>query len=533
MNASKNQGIDIGYYLSLISRRRWFVIVPFCLAIIIGSVLAVKLPKFYEASTVILVQPQEVPEKLVQSVVTGGIDNRIDSIAQQILSRSNLERLMERLKPSSGPQPQEMILEDRLAKMRERIKVEVNRDKSRRQQTTNAFSIVYQDENPAVAMRVVNELANLFMEENLKFRGIMASGTSDFLEAELENRRKQLEDLENELNQYRQKFMGELPEQLETNLRILDRLNGSLNEKERSLQNARVNLMAIENEMAVRQNAIIAGGANTDATAATGSRVPEEFMSVTQLKEKLAGLRAAYTDQHPDVVRLKAKIVKLEAESDPAASPVSRPRTVDVGVSAAAVRQTTVILGNIRTLELEIANLNKEIKEYQRRVEVTPKRELEMLSLKRDYNNMKGSYDSLLNRKLEAEVSVNLEKKQKGEQFQIIEPALMPSVPVSPNPKKLFLITIFAGLGLGAGLVFLLEALDTSVRKREDLEEKFGLAILASVPRIFDDRDVSRHRLRRAATLASVFLALVLTAGFASLSFIGVEKTFEMVGLYG
>jgi polysaccharide chain length determinant protein (PEP-CTERM system associated) len=528
MKTSQNQGINIAYYLALISRRRWLIIVPFCLVLVLGCILAIKLPRIYEASTVILIQPPEVSERLVQPVVTGGIESRINNISQQILSRSNLEKVIETLKQAPGTKSPDEFLEGRLANMRARIKVEVS--KKMRQKAADAFSIAYEDESPAVAAQVVNALAGLFMDENIKMRESQASGTSDFLESELENRRKQLEALEQELNRYRQKFMGELPEQLETNLRTLDRLNSALNEKQRGLQSARVNLVAIGNEMAVRQNALTSG---TNADSGSASKTSEEFMSLPQLKEKLSSLRSAYTDQHPDVVRLRAKIEKLEAEGAPTAPRGASPRAVDVGASAAAARQTTVISGTIRTLELEIANLNKEIAEYQRRVEVTPKRELEMLSLKRDYDNMKTSYNSLLNRKLEAEVSVSLEKKQKGEQFQIIEPAQVPSIPISPNPKKLFLFTVAAGLGLGGGLALLLEMFDTSVRKRDDIEDKFGLAILATVPCILDRKDASRRRVRMAATVASVFICLLLTAGFASLSFVGVEKTLQMVGLNG
>jgi len=532
MNTSKNQVINIGYYLGLISRRRWFIILPFCLAIIVGSVLAVKLPKLYEASTLILIQPQGVPEKLVQPVVTGGLDTRINNISQQITSRSNLEKVVERLRFSSGPKFQEALLDDQISEMRGRIRVEIGRDKGRKQKTVggDAFTIAYQDPDPRVAMLVVNALANAFMDENLKMRESRAVGTSDFLEAELESSRKRLEALEQDLKEYRQRYMGELPEQLETNLRMIDRLNATLNEKERNLQNARVNLVAIENELSMRQNAV---AASAPSEATPNDRVPEELMSVAQLKERLAGLMASYTDQHPDVVRLKAKIEKLEAGGRTTTTSAVSAKSGDVGLSATAVRQTTVLYGTIRTLELEIVSLNKEIREYQRRVEAAPKREIEMLSLRRDYDNMKASYNSLLNRRLEAEISVNLEKKQKGEQFQVIEPAVVPSIPAFPDLRKLFLITVFAGIALGGGLVFLIEMSDSSIRKREDLEEKFGLAILATVPRIFDDRDVSRHRIRAVATAASVFLAIVLTAGFASLSFIGVEKTMHLIGLYG
>jgi polysaccharide chain length determinant protein (PEP-CTERM system associated) len=440
--------------------------------------------------------------------------------------------MIQKLSLSEDPNFHEINLEDRIAGMRERIRVEVSRDKGKKRGTADAFSITYQDKDPQVAMLVSNGLANIFIDENIKMRETRASETNDFLEAELESGRKRLEAIEQELNEYRQKHMGELPEQLNTNLRALDRLHASLNEKERSLQNARVNLMALENEMAVRQNEVNAG-VGTDAGAVAAAKIPEELMSLPQLKEKLYRLRASYTEQHPDVVRLKDKIEKLEMEEPQSAQRGSPSKKIDVAVSASAARQTTVITGTMRRIEAEIANLNNEIKEYQRRVDATPARELEILTFKRDYDNMKSAYNSLLNRKLEAEVAVNLEKKQKSEQFQIIEPAELPTAPIFPDPRKLFLITVVAGLGIAGGLIFLLEMSDSSLRKRDDLEGKFGLAILATVPRIFDDKDAKRYRIRSVATAASVVLALLLTAGFASLNFIGVEKTLKLIGLHG
>jgi polysaccharide chain length determinant protein (PEP-CTERM system associated) len=532
MSLSKNQGMDVGYYLSILSKRRWLIIVPFCIAVIVGSALTVLLPKRYVASTLVLIQPQEVSEKLVPSVVTGAIGARISNISQQVLSRDYLEKVIQRLSLSADPTFQEIKLEDRILGMRERIEVDFSPGKGRKQRHLDAFSISYQDKEPRVAMLVANELANIFVEENAKMRGTRATETSGFLEAELEGSRKRIEAIEQELNEYRQKHMGELPEQLDTNLRILDRLNASLNQKERSLQDARINLAALENELTVRQNALIAGAGN-DSASTPSAKLPEEYMSLPQLKEKLAGLRTAYTEQHPDVVRLKAKIEKIEMDGTQSA-PQGRPsKKLDVGVSASAARQTTVITGTIRTLETEIANLNMEIKEYQRRVEATPTRELELLALKRDYDNMNSAYDSLLKRKLEAEVSANLEKKQKSEQFQIIEPAELPKIPTFPDPRKLFVITIAAGLGLAVGLIFLLEISDTSLRTRDDLEDKFGLAILATVPRIFDEMDVKRHRIRTVATAVSVVIALLLTVGFVSLNFNGVENTFKLIGLHG
>jgi polysaccharide chain length determinant protein (PEP-CTERM system associated) len=541
MPSNRPQGIDLSYYLGLVSRRRWFIIAPFCLAVLVGSYLAVTLPRIYEASTLILVQAQRVPEKLVQPVVSSDLDARISTISQQILSRSNLESVIQRFRLFSDPSQAKLFVEEKIEDLRKRIKVQVSRGR----RDADAFTISYRDSDPKTTMQVTNALATFFINENLKDRETQAVGTSDFLEAELETMRKRLEVREQDLKEYRQQNMGELPEQLDSNLKILERLNQQLSQKEESLRSARVGLVALENELSARRNAMGAmmGSAELGA-GGTGTKGSDEGMTLLQARERLAALLASYTEQHPDVVRMKARVEKLEAEaaaaganapqdsSDPAARNRAAAGRAMLGLSTEAVKQRTMLIGTIQTLETDIAAINKETREYQRRVEATPKREQELLSIKRDYENIKASYNSLSNRKLEAEISVNMEKKQKGEQFQIIDSARLPEKPVSPDVKRLFLITIVAGLGLGGGLVFLLDMLDSSVRRREDIEEDFGLPVLAAVPRIFSTRDKIRYRYRQVATAASVLVALVLTAGFAILTFNGVEKTVEIVKQY-
>lgn len=534
MSTAQSEGLNIGYYLTLVSRRRWFIIVPFCLAMIVGMVLAVKLPKIYEANTLILVQPQRVPEKVVTPVVDSDIESRISTLSQQIMSRSNLERVMEQYKLFSDPDSASMLMEDKLESLRKRIKVEVGRG-PRTRRDADSFSVVYRDRNPQITMRVANGLATFFIDENLKSREGIAVGTSDFLDAELESMRKRLEEQEQLLKKFREKNMGELPEQLESNLRILDSLKSQLTQKEDSLRSARVSLAALESEISIRQGAI-AAMLPPPGPAVTG-RENEDQMSLDQLKDKLAGLRASYTDQHPDVVRLKARIARLEKEQ--ASAPPGSDRTVEGGattgryasvqLSAETVRQKTVLIGAVRALEGEIGRVSQEIRDHQRRIEATPRREQELLTIKRDYDNIKASYNSLLSRKIEADIAVNMEKKQKGEQFQVIDVARLPQKPVSPDLPKLFMIMVAAGLGLGATLIFLLERMDTSVRRLDKLEEEIGLPVLAMVPRIFTPGDRKRHRMVVAATTVSIVVALALTSAFAVLVFSGVETTLDLV----
>ena len=520
MRKAQTEGLNIGYYLTLVSRRRWFIIVPFCLAMIVGMVLAVKLPKIYEASTLILVQPQRVPEKIVTPVIEGYIETRISTLSQQIMSRSNLERVIEKFKLFSDPNSADMLAEDKVESIRKRVKVQIGDARARR--VTDSFSILFQDSDPQIAMKVTNGLANYFIDENLKDRENIAVGTTGFLDTELDTIRKRLEDQEEILKKYREQHMGELPEQLSSNLSVLEGLYQQLSRKEEGLRNSRLSLSSLEKEIS----------ASREAAAQGAGRVSEENMSIEQLKAALALLRDSYTDQHPDVLRLKARIARREKEP-PADSTAqggeSAERSLSFKPNKDIERQKNALLGSISLIEEDMARINRSIREYQRRIEITPKREQELLTLRRDYDNIRNSYNSVSTRKLEADIAVNMEKKQKGEQFYVIDVARVPEKPVSPNLLKLFQITIAAGLAFGAGLILLLELMDKTVRRLDKLEEEIGLPVLAMIPRIFTSADRNRHRMVTAATTVSIVVALALTAAFAVLVFNGPEPTLDLV----
>ena len=321
-------------------------------------------------------------------------------------------------------------------------------------------------------------------------------GTSDFLDDELSTMRKRLEEVEQALKSYREAYMGGLPEQLDSNLRILDRLQEQLVERRQNLTDAKGRLVAMENAISQGQNLQPAGETGTDDT-----------LNLDQLKAQLIQLKTRYTDQHPDIIRLKKKIADLEKE------PKSQVHNI----------QIEDIKREITTLTAEIADILQQIKIYELRVEETPKREQELLSLRRDYDNINETYNSLLERKLEAELAVNLEKKQQGEQFRIIDPAKMPKRPSEPDMKKLFMIFIAAGLGIGGGLVFLLEYLDTSFRKADDIESYLGLSVLATVPVVLHPKNLRMKRLNQALSIFFVIVAFALMAGFTLVSLGGYD----------
>lgn len=523
--------------IEIVLRRRWFILIPLTISMLIGTYLILTLPRIYGASTLILVQPQRVPSNYVQSVVSVGIESRISTISQQIMSRTNIEKIIGQFKFFQEPESAKMYIEDKIENIRKRISVNVTKARS----GADAFSISFKDKDPDRVMRVANTLATFFIDENLKLREAQAIGTSNFLEDELKNMEKRLQELEIALKDYRQKYMGELPEQLQTNLTILDRLQFQLNEKQKSLRDAKNMLIALEkqiSEMQNQQNDL--SGFNTENMfefEEEDSMIPIEL---EQLQKKLETLETKYTDRHPDVARIKKIIAEKKAQIEEAAAEraeetnqeavESEIEVPEINYQELQTAQRNEIRGEIGIIQTEISEILKQVGIYQKRVEDTPKREQELLSIKRDYQNIKDSYNSLLGRKLEAEIAVNMEKKQKGEQFLILDPARLPQKPIEPNEKRLFILTLAAGFAIGFGFVFLLEYFDASLKRPEDIESLLGLSVIAAIPAIsHTEENRTKERLRWLFGIIFSFLSLMLFVVFSILAFKGVDQTLEII----
>lgn len=525
----KDQKFKIDYYLNLIFKRRWMIIIPFCLSMIVGIYLAITLPKIYKASALVLVSPQRVPDDYVRPILEADISTRINTIANEIMSRTNLEKIIEKFNLFSDAKHEKLFMEDKIEIMRERIEVELSESGRK---FLNAFTISFHDPDPRTVMNVTNALANNFIVENIREREAHAVGTSDFLDDQLSTMKERLEQVEEKLRNYRKRNMGELPEQLESNLRILDTLQKQLSESEARLRDEKNRLILVENEIKRTKESFAAG--------TPGPSEDGEAVSLLQLKNQLANLEASYTERHPDVIRLKAKIEDLEAKLkksavNEGADSNSSPGSDQILTSQALgnqIRLQTALKMEIQNTEDDIYRLKNQINTYQRRIEQTPKREEELLSLNRDYQNIKETYNSLLSRKLEADIAVNMEKKQKGEKFRIIDSAVLPHKPEFPDMKKLFLITVAVGLAIGCGLVFFLDSLDTSLKQAERFESDIGVAVLATIPKVYQKKDLRLKQLNRVLTVVCIVFAAGLLTGFAVLVFNGVEPTMDIVRPY-
>ena len=506
--------------INLVIKRRWIIIIPFCLSMLIGIYKAFTLPRIYSATTLILVEPQRVPNDYVRPVVSTDIGSRISSIQEQVMSRTNIEKIIDEFNLFSGSQYQKGYMEDKILSVQDCISLNVTRSRH----SADTFSISFRDSDPEKAMRITNALATYFINENLKVREAQAVGTSSFLDGELKSIRQKLVAQESKLKEYREEYMGGLPEQLQSNLRILDRLQEQLSTRQASLSDAKNRLAMLVSQISEERS--LGNSSTSDGQVSTGLA---ESLTPSQARMRLAYLETRYTEKHPDIIRLKKIISEFEKKNGENIQETSEGLQY---IPPELRRPMEEVKAEIRTLTFDISKLMKQISLYQKRVENTPKREQELMSLRRDYQNIQNSYDSLLNRKLEAEIAVNMEKKQKGEQFRIIDPAKLPQKPVSPNMKKLFVMVLAAGLGIAGGITFLLEYWDTSFKSPEDIMSYLGFPVIATVPIIYHRKDKLRKKLNYAFSIFSIMISFVLFVAFAMLSLKGVNQTMELVNKF-
>jgi len=516
--------------IEIILRRRWWIMLPFCLSIIVGIILAFTLPKYYQAETLVLIQPPKVAADYIQSVVSTDIDSRLEAFSRQILSRSNLERIMKDFNMYTEPEYGLFFVEDKIADMRNRISVNLLRRAAptglRGFSGAYAFTISFEGKDPEKVMKITNALASYFINENIRFRETEVIGTSKFLDEELIPIREELVAKEKVMKEYREKYMGELPEQLNSNLNMLTRIEEQLKAKQTTLLDAQ-NKMAMVIDQ-INEGALLFG---QGVTVTGDGRIVSDFdkpISLEQAKAMLSYLETRYTSKHPDIIRIKKIISDLEKNKQ------NNKNTSDVSqyIPPNAKMEVEGIKANINTLTTDIAKLESQIRFYKQRIENTPRREQELKSLERDYNNIRASYNMMLNKKLEAEVSVNMEKKQKGEKFQILDPAMLPERPVSPNMKMMFILVLVVGPNIGLGLVFLLEYLDTSFRSPKDIESDVGFPVLATIPIFFDQKYIRRQRMNQVFSAVSIMLSFILLSAFAVLSFVGVDQIIELLNQF-
>jgi polysaccharide chain length determinant protein (PEP-CTERM system associated) len=512
-------------YLRILWSRRWVIAIP---AVVIASATAVAsmfLPNWYRATTTILIIPQRVPENFVQPTVTADLRERLTTIQQQILSRTRLERIIQEF----NLYPRErssMIMEDVIERMRRDINVGLATSRNRREPVSN-FTVSFSANDNRTAMRVTERLASLFVQENVEDRALLADQTDQFLKGQLEEARRRLFDQEKKVQEFRTRHYGRLPDQVQSNLTLMQgkqvRLQGLLEATNRD----RDRLTALDKALSEMPPATTTVAAATPSPRAGGNDRNAPATAAQQLDQARAELRAMqlkFTANHPDIGRAKRVIAELERKAEEEAlqqplSAVTPPANVVVDralVQRAEQMRTEMneIRARLESAKREAAQLEADINDLSGKVQAGPALQSELTGLTRDYTTISESYTQLLRKSEESKMAVNLERRQIGEQFKIIDGARLPERPVSPDRFRINMFGILGGLGLGLALVAFLEYRDTSLKSDDDVMTTLSLPVLAVIPLMTNagERRLARRRKLLLAASASVTCMLLAAA---------------------
>ncbi len=474
--------------LSIALRRKWLIVIPSLVAAAAVAGVTHFLPDRYRSDTLILVVPQRVPESYVRSTVTTRIEDRLQAISQQILSRTRLERVIQDFELYTDRRKTD-LMEDIVERMRRDIDVEIVKG--------DAFRVSFTAEDPRTAMKVTERLASLFIDESLRDREVLANDTNQFLESQLEDARRRLVENEKRLAEYRRLHDGELPTQLDANMQ-------GLHNNEMQVQ-ALVDSINRDRDRRLVLERMLADLASAEPTPAAGAPPADDTKPEPSTADQLSAAEAArramllrLTPEHPDVVRMNRTIESLRKRLDaegpprPAAPPVPASDTA----RRARVQETRAEIDNLDRQLLQKTAEEKRLRgvmsNYQRRIETAPGRESELAELTRDYDTLQQTYRSLLGKKQESQIAANLERRQIGEQFKILDPARLPEKPYSPDRPRLYAMGVLGSLVFGFACAAAAEYLDRTLRFEEDIRLALNLPVVAAIPALPDVAKSSR-----------------------------------------
>ena len=478
-------------------RRKWLALLAFAAVAGVTIAVAQALPNLYRSTATVLIERQQVSEAFVRPSVTAELDTRLQTIREDVMSRTRLTDLITRL--NLYPELRARVpIEMLVARMRREIELEIKGVESQMsgRTATISFTISFSGSDSATVARVANELAAMYVQANTSIREGQASRTADFLKSQLADARRELDAQDRRASEFRLSHIGELPQQVDTNLASIERLNTQL----RLNGENQIRLMD-RRERLEKERGTVA------AVAPAPPSLDDD--RVARLQQQLDDLRRKYTDDYPDVIRLRAELDRAQQAAHRSAPARPAAAAVDAG------RQISDALSDVdaelRALKTEERSLRDTIAAYEQRVENIPKRQQEFQEVSRDYATVKERYETLLKRYEEAQLAESLEQGRQVEQFRILDPALPPRDPIAPNRVRLLALGILLALGLAVGVVIAAEKLDTSFHAIDELRAFSAVPTLAVVPLLASSaRARARRRFAVAAVSAIVGLSLAV-----------------------
>ncbi len=520
-----SESVNLWQYLALVRRRLWYFTVPLFLGWLAVWSVSWVLPSVYRSGTLILVAQPTMPKDYVVPNVSGNLQERLQSITQQILSRTRLLHIINELNlyAEAG---QRLTPDEAVERMRKDIEIELVREHDE----LTAFNIYYSAHDPQVAQKVTSELTNFFISENLEMRQRQSEDTTKFLESQLEAARTTLAAQEAMIREFKDQHPGELPTQLQSNLAILTGVQSQLQNQEDALNAAKHQGAYLQSLLSqyhsLKRSSKIGDGAPMG--------LPAIDQELDKLRGQLADLRSHYTERHPDVRKLKDQIARTEKMREETVAGLKTNAThtqADTSTAAAPRDEADLqdmgpmlqIQGQVQANQVEIANrehaiegLEAQLDVYQARLNREPVREQQLTDLTRGYEQSKANYDELLKKKNGSEMATSMELRQQGEHFRILDPPSLPVKPSFPNRLKLCGIGLAVGVFLGAAVSAGAELIDDRLFSERELKQMVPITVLSEIPNLANAEE-KRKEFRSVvlAWVAASFAFAVILAGSA------------------
>ncbi len=497
---SENRELTMDDYLAMLRRRLKVILIPALLALLAGFMVSYVFSPKYTSQATVLVEGQKVPDNYVTPVITADFTQRVQTLSQEVMSPSRLRPMIKNLGLVVAPEDESVLI----AGIQQGLDVEpvITSMSAAAQKSTNVkkqkpsannepvpgFTVNYTDKKADRAQKICNALAQLIVDENLRSRSEVAKGTTDFLGRQLEDAKRALDDQDAKLAAFKKQYLGQLPTDVDNNMRMLMSLNSQLDATTQTLGRAQQDKAYTESMLAQQ----IAAWKSSQSS--TNPQTLEQELS--QLQAQLLQLQARYTDDHPDVIKTKADIAEVEKrlkEINTAAA-----NSTDSSEKASAseppeIRQLRLQIHQYQSVIEQAATdqkrLQSQINLYQSRTNMSPGVEEQYKLLTRDNDNAQAFYKDLLAKRSSAGLAGNMEIDQEGEQMNIVAPAGLPDSPSFPIRPLFAAAGMAAGMGLGCLLAIILEFSDKSIRTEKDAAAVMDLPLLISVPWLGGDED--------------------------------------------
>jgi polysaccharide chain length determinant protein (PEP-CTERM system associated) len=510
------------YYLNMGIRRRWWLIISTIIVWAAALGLSLILPAKYKSETLVLVEQETVPVQIVAPNVSVDLQQRLQNLTEETLSRPRLAQIINEFH-LYGNVPGQVVPDDAVKQMRSDISVELIRSTGRAY--ISAFKIIYSASSPERAQKVTSRLASLFIQDSLGSQQRQSEDTTSFLGSQLEEARKDLEKQEKLLREYRSKNLGELPEQMAGNVQILSGLQDRLQSATASLHQAQQQKLYLGSMIGWSNSATPNTNAEGDAPGTISTPLDEQ---INKMKADLANLSARYTQRHPDVVHLKEQIANAEEMKRQMAEGEAPGGVAAVQRNQHPITPLTQLQSQFKANELEIANrkqeiknIEKEIGQYQARLNLTPVREQQLAEVTRNHEQSRTHYESLLAKKLQSEMATDLSKRQQSGQFRSIDPPTLPQKAYWPNRLKFSVIGLFLGTLIGLLAIALKETIDARIYGEDDLSRWVTVPVIATVPPLTTTAERKRQAWQRGVEIA---VASALAALVPALTFMAYLK---------